>query len=162
WVAATTIIICLGQQFGMMMQRELRFELLAVADVVSSLCGGIVAITSAWLDAGVYALVFGGLTSAGTRTLWLITAMWHTWHPHLHFRISDLQGFVRFGLFQIGDRITNYVWTNADYFLIGRFLGSSALGVYRLAYETVVRPLSSVNPILNIVAYPVFARRQDD
>lgn len=162
WVVVTFVIVGLGQQFGMLMQRELRFRSLAVADVLASLSGAVVAVTSALLGAGAYALVFGGLASAGMRTLWLGAAMWRTWHPALHFRTSDLRGFVRFGLFQIGDRIANYVWTNADYILIGRFLGSSALGIYRLAYETVVRPLSSVNPILNIVAYPVFARHQED
>ena len=162
WVAATLVVMGLGQQFGMLMQRELLFRSLAIGDVLASLAGFVVAITSARLQAGAFALVFGGLAAATARTIWLGAIMWRTWHPVFHFRAADLRGFMRFGLFQIGDRISNYVWSNADYILIGRFLGSSALGIYRLAYETVVRPLSSVNPILNTIAYPIFARHQHD
>ncbi|MBI3680134.1 MAG: oligosaccharide flippase family protein, partial [Acidobacteria bacterium] len=103
-----------------------------------------------------------GLGAAAARAAWLISRGWTTWRPRLCFQRSHLRGFVRFGLYQIGDRITNYIWSNADYMLVGRILGSGPLGIYRLAYETVVRPLATVNPILNAVAYPVFSKRQED
>jgi O-antigen/teichoic acid export membrane protein len=62
----------------------------------------------------------------------------------------------------MGERTANYVWSNVDYLVVGRFLGAVPLGIYSLAYETVIRPFTTINPILNTVTYPVFTRKQTD
>jgi O-antigen/teichoic acid export membrane protein len=121
-----------------------------------------VAVISAVLGARAYSLVYGGLASSVVRASWLVGWGWKEWRPRVHFRFGDLAFFMRFGLFQMGDRVTNYIWNNVDYMLAGRILGSGPLGIYRLAFETVIRPLGTVNPILNRVAYPVFSKSQDD
>jgi teichuronic acid exporter len=62
----------------------------------------------------------------------------------------------------MGERMANYVWSNVDYLMVGRFLGAVPLGMYSLAYETVIRPLGSINSVLNTVVYPLFTKRQKD
>jgi len=162
WVAVTFIVTSLGLQFQTLAQRKLDFHHIAVGNALAPLVAFVVAVIAALKGAGAYALVYGSLASSSARTVWFIGRIWSFWHPKFHFRVSDLSEFMRLGMFQIGDRIANYVWNNADYALAGRFLGSAPLGIYRIAYETVVRPLATVNPILNTVALPVFAKRQDD
>jgi teichuronic acid exporter len=80
----------------------------------------------------------------------------------LHFRLSDVRGYIDFGLYQMGERTVNYLASNTDYILIGRFLGPGPLGVYSIAYQLVIKPVIYLNPMLNRVAFPVFATRQDD
>jgi len=161
WVALTFVVGAVGQPFAALAQRELRFDRLALVDMLAATVAFAVSVAAASLGAGAHSLVFGGLASSLARTGWFVGRGWHRWRPALRFRVGDLRTFRRFALFQVGDRIANYVWTNVDYLLVGRVLGSGPLGIYRLAYETVVRPLGTVNPILNLIALPVFAKRQD-
>jgi O-antigen/teichoic acid export membrane protein len=69
---------------------------------------------------------------------------------------------MRFSIFQIGERSAYYVGQKSDQMLIGIFLGADALGYYSFAYNLVAQPLSRINPILTSVAFPVFAKIQDD
>lgn len=162
WAAATFIPHAWGQQFRALAQRELQFQRIAVADTMGVAAGLAVSVASAGYGAGAYALVYGGLAMSAVKSLWISAGLWHHWRPHLHWRVGDVDPFLRFGAFQLGDRISNYIWNNADYLLIGRMLGSQALGYYRLAFEIVIRPLATLNPVLNTIAYPVFAKKQSD
>lgn len=162
WVALNFALTALGQQFRMLAQRELRFHVLAVSDVSLAVTAAAVSILLAVWGAGVYSLVFGGLASTAARSAVLLAAGWSRWRPSFHFHLGEIRGFLAFGGFQLGDRIFNYAWSNVDYLLAGRFLGAANLGIYRLAYELVVRPLGTINPIFNAVAYPLFAKKQHD
>jgi O-antigen/teichoic acid export membrane protein len=94
----------------------------------------------------------------------LIIASRAGWLPRLHFARADLAGFMSFGLFQMGERSINYLASNVDYLIIGRFLGAGPLGYYTLAYNLMIAPLRVINPAVTTVAFPAFARvqKQDD
>jgi len=162
WVTVSFLVTALGQQFQTLHLRELRFGSLAIADVLAALASLAVAVPAALSGAGAYSLVFGGLASSLLRSVWMACFGWSQWHPHFHFRLRDLHGFGRYGAVQMGDRVANYVWNNVDYLLAGRYLGSGPLGIYRLAFETVVRPLATVGPIMNRICIPIFSKAQDD
>jgi O-antigen/teichoic acid export membrane protein len=161
-IGATLLMVSVGQPFQMVAQRELMFQRLALAEFLMTLTSLIVAVTTALAGFRFYSIVLGGLAGAVVKSSYLLLSGWSFWRPHLHFARSDLTAFLRFGSYQLGERITNYAWNNADYLLVGRYLGAEPLGIYRLAYEIVVRPLGTINPILNTVSYPIFSRRQDD
>jgi len=59
-------------------------------------------------------------------------------------------------------RVIFYFNNNADNILIGRFLGSSALGIYAVAYNVMLAPLSRIAAPVVEVFTPAFARLQDD
>lgn len=162
WVAATFPVAAAGHQFQVLAQRNLHFNRLAILEITAALTGSVSSISLAYWGFGAYSLVFGGLLASASKAFLLILTGWREWHPSLRFRRTDLRGFLRFGAYQMGERTANYVWSNVDYLAVGRFLGADALGIYRLAYEVVVRPLGTINPILNTIAYPIFARKQND
>jgi O-antigen/teichoic acid export membrane protein len=58
----------------------------------------------------------------------------------------------------------NLVWVNlnTDNLLVGRFLGSVALGTYSVAYNVMVLPSSNITAPLRDVLYAAFARLQHD
>jgi O-antigen/teichoic acid export membrane protein len=161
-VCLTFVITPLGQQFEVLLQRELEFGLLARRNIAAAVAGLIVAVATAAAGQGVYALVWGQLAQATVRALTTAIVGWRRWRPRLHLRWRDLHGFMSFGLYQLGERSIYYWAANVDYLLIGRYLGPSQLGVYTIAYNLVVLPLGKLNPVLTKVAFPVFARRQDD
>jgi len=162
WAALTFVVGAFGQQFQAVAQRELQFQRMAMSDTLGVVAGFLASIIAAFLGAGVYSLIFGGLISATVKAGWISITGWRLWRPSWHWKKGDLTGLLGFGGFQIGDRTLNYIWNNADYMLIGRLLGSDALGLYRLAFETVVRPLETINPIVNKISYPVFAIKQTE
>jgi len=162
WAAVILPVTAIGNLFQMQMQKTLRFERLAKAEVGAVASGAAVAIVSAMYGQGVFALIWGQLASAGVRTCGFVAIGWRTWRPGLRFRREDLAGYLRFGIYQMGERGINYLSANIDYVVIGRFLGSEILGAYVMAYQLVILPITRINPILTRVAFPIFARRQTD
>jgi O-antigen/teichoic acid export membrane protein len=80
----------------------------------------------------------------------------------LHFRRSDLKGYMSFGLYQMGERTLNFIYSRMDQLLIGMFLGPIALGYYSFAWNLIIQPVNRINPILTKVAFPLFARIQNE
>ena len=151
-----------GQQFQVLLEKNLRFKELAVIDSGVAIVGAVVSISAALAGKGVFALVYGMLFSAAFKTLLLVAAGWREWRPNLHFRKSDLRGYLGFGLFQMGEKTVNYLNERFDQLLIATLLGAQELGYYNLAFGLVVMPIARINPVLTRVAFPVFARIQND
>lgn len=162
WAALVFLVIPLGQQFQALLQKELQFDQLAKVEIASTAIGTVIAISSAIFGQGVFSLIWGQLAEASTKALCLLRSGWAVWRPGLHLRWNDTKEYVAFGLYQMGERCLNYISANADYLIIGRFLGPETLGIYLLAYQLVTMPLARINPILTRVAFPVFARKQTD
>jgi O-antigen/teichoic acid export membrane protein len=152
----------IGQQFGWLLERELRFRPLGVVQIAAAVVGTVAAIAAAIGGAGVYALLVGMLVTVTMTALLLVCLGWRRWRPMLRLRWRDVRGYLDFGLYQMGERTVNYLASNTDYILIGRFLGPALLGTYSIAYQLVIKPLIYINPMLNRVAFPILATRQDD
>jgi O-antigen/teichoic acid export membrane protein len=162
YVSFIFLIIPIGQQFQFLMQKELKFNELAKIEIVSVVSGSFSSIALAFFGYGVLSLIWGQIITSAIKSLYLAFIGWKQWRPSFHFRKSDLEGFIDFGLYQMGSRIVQYIASNIDYMLIGRYLGKEALGVYSLAYQLITIPVTKINPIITKVAFPVFSLNQDD
>lgn len=160
--ATMFLIIPFGQQFQILLQKELKFKELAVISIVSMFLATLVTILLVYSGFGIYALVGGQLTNCFVMTLILCIFGWRNWRPSLHFKKEDLKGYLSFGLFQIGEKTVTYFNNSLDTIMIGKFLGAEALGYYTIAYNLIIIPLTKINPIINRVAFPVFSIIQDD
>jgi O-antigen/teichoic acid export membrane protein len=156
------LIMPIGQQFRSLLQKELEFRTLALVEILAAFSATTVAIITAVLGAGAYAFVWGLLSSTICSALLFGFIGWRRWRPRIHFRSAELKGYLSFGLYQMGERSVNYFTANVDYLVIGRYLGPEVLGIYMLAYRLVIFPLTTINPIINKVAFPVLARKQTD
>ena len=160
--ALSFLITPFGQQFQILLQKELNFNTLAKIEIFSAITNMFIAFGSALLGAGVYALIFGGLASAIARSTALSKIGFKKWRPSLYFSRKDLRGYLSFGLYQMGERTINYLNLNIDNLLIGSLLGAQSLGYYSMAHNIMLKPSSLINPIITKVAFPVFAKVQDD
>ena len=70
--------------------------------------------------------------------------------------------FGSFGIKTLLSKILGYIIVNTDNLLIGRYLGSFALGVYTIAYNLMVLPAARIALPVQTVFYAAFARLQDD
>lgn len=164
WVAVTFLIIPFGQQFESLMRRDFKFKDLAVRDMTSKTIAFIVAVVLAYQGAGVYSLIFANLAGALVGTILLLFWGVKNFAPRFIFSSRSLksQGFYSFGLFQMGEKFINYFNANFDTILIGKLLGMEALGLYNIAKTLVVKPYQIINPIITKVAFPTFAKVQND
>ncbi|HET8573175.1 MAG TPA: MOP flippase family protein [Edaphocola sp.] len=164
WTAVSFLILPWGQQFEALLRRDLRFKSLSVRDIVSKSIGLVIAVILAYKGFGVYALVYANLSGAlASVTLLLILGM-KDYRPSFIFSHKSLRnkGFFSFGLFQMGERMINYFNSNFDTILIGKILGMEALGLYNIAKILAMKPYQILNPIITKVAFPVFAKVQND
>lgn len=156
------LITPFGQQFQILLQKELKFDQLAKIEIISSFANFVSAITLAILGMGVFSLIWGQLAGTSLRVLLLFSWGWNHWRPAFHFSKRNLKGYISFGLYQMGEKAINYFNSNLDYLLIGSLLGAKALGYYTLAYNLVLRPSQRINPVITRVAFPVFSKLQND
>ena len=156
------LIVPLGQQFQVLMEKALEFRHLANIEVFGAGVGVVVAIVMALVRSDVLALVGGVLAGACAKAFVLAAIGWKRWRPSLIFRWQDLKGFVFFGLHHSGQRSANYITSNIDFFLIGSLLGAQPLGYYNVAYNLASLPSSKINAVLSRVFFPTFAVVQSD
>ena len=143
-----------------LLERSLAFDSLAKLEVTSAIAGAVVGIVLALLNFGVWSLVFQVLTSvfASTLLLWMSSP----WRPQWVFHWKEVGAVSRFSLNLTGFSIFNYFSRNADYLLIGRFLGAQELGYYTLAYRILLFPIQNISAVIGRVLYPVLSAFQDD
>jgi lipopolysaccharide exporter len=161
-VSLTFLIMPLGKQFEILLQKELRFDLLAKQRMSAAIAGAVVAIASAALGQGVWSLVWGQLGLAAMNTAMLMMVGWRQYRPTFHFNHKDLRGYLSFGLYQMGERSINFLAQRMDQLLIGGLLGAQSLGYYNFAFSLAIQPMSRINPIVTRVVFPVFAKVQND
>jgi O-antigen/teichoic acid export membrane protein len=143
-----------------MLEKNLAFNALAKIEIITILLASIVGISSAFIGFGVWSLVTQTLTIVSVTSILL----WNTsqWKPQFIFCLSDLKEVSSFSLNLTGFSIFNYFVRNADYILIGRFLGSQDLGYYTLAYRLMLYPIQNISGVIGRVMFPVLSKIQDD
>lgn len=162
WIALAFIAMPIGAISRGLVEKDLAFRSLAVAEVTAGLSGFTVAVGSAAMGADTLAIVWGFLTLNVVRTLILMVVARRVWRPSMHFARADLKGYLDFGAALAGQRGVNYLAGNADFILVGGLLGPQALGYYALAYNLANVPSARINFVTNQVFFPLFARIQDD
>jgi O-antigen/teichoic acid export membrane protein len=157
------IITAIGNQFRVLSQKEMRFHTIAIISVLAEIFSTAAAIIFAMKGFGVYSLVYAAIILAVVNSiLFLIYGLTHNQAPKLVFSPGELKGFYAFGLYQMGERVINFYTANIDKILIGKMAGMQVVGFYSLAWQLIVFPLSKINPIINSVAFPTYAKVQND
>lgn len=155
-------ITSFGQQFQILLQKEMHFQKISKIEIISKIVSFIGSVILAILGFGVYSLIWGYLISTILKTLMFVIEGFKFWKPNFYFKISECRGYIMFGVFQMGEKCVNYLAANMDYIIIGKFLGMQQLGIYYMAYNLVIFPLQRINPVLTNVAFPLFSKKQDD
>lgn len=154
------IIDSFGIVHDTLLRKELSFKKVAFIDTVETLGFGITSVGLALAGLGVWSLVYGYIAGSLARviSLWAV----HSWRPALNFNLNALNEFFGFAKNVLGFKVTSYLASNVDKFIIGRILGSVALGYYSMAYNISNFPREKLSGIIIRVGFPAFSRIQDD
>jgi PST family polysaccharide transporter len=141
--------------------RNMEYDKLAIVELSSVFVAGAVAICLALFGWGPHALVVQFLVSSliVNCVLWTMSS----WRPSTrHFSIASVSELFGFSAGLFGANTFNFLVRNSDNLLIGKFLGTNALGVYSRAYSTMLLPVRQIGAVLTRVMFPAFSRIQDD
>jgi len=161
-VGVIFLITPYGQQFFVLLEKELEFKVLAKISILNKFISLLVTSYLAYEGFGVYALVYGAIVSAIFATLQYMIIGLKSHKPSFVFDLRGVNEFLQFGLYQMGERTINYFNSQFDTILIGKLLGVENLGIYTIAKELIMKPAAIVNPVLTRVAFPTMSKIQDD
>ncbi len=147
-------------QHRAMLQRSMRFAMLAGIDIVSLVLSTATGIGMALAGLGYWALVALNVVqpAASLAGVWLATR----WIPGRPQRRSGIRSMLWFGGTITLNSVVVYLAYNVDKMLLGRFCGADALGIYGRAYQLINLPTENLNSTLGSVAFPALSRVQDD
>jgi O-antigen/teichoic acid export membrane protein len=157
-LAFSIVISAFSKTHFLQLQKSLDFKKAAVPEIVGVIGYSLVTILLAWLNYGVWSLVFGYLISELLRTLMLIIVT--PWQPRLEFNMRAARELFGFGKYVLGSTLTIYLFNNLDQIFIGRFLGPKLLGFYNLGYRTANLPAQNISNIIGRVMFPVYSLLQ--
>ncbi len=159
-IAGTFLFGGLTAQHSALLQRHMRFSLLAAADLLSLAAGVAVGIAMAWRGFSYWSLV--GMTAATAAANTLFVWLFSPWRPGLPRRGAGTSAMLRFGGHLTGFNVLNYFTCNFDNILIGATLGAGPLGIYAKAYNLLGLPIRQINGPMGAVALPALSRLQSD
>jgi len=142
-----------------LLNRATDFARIAAVQTGATLGSAVLTCVLVMLGHGAWGIVIGH-TSSGLITAVLANAA-RFYVPRGRFALDQSRDDIRFGLSVTGSSLLYHFYRNADYYLIGRFLGVGAVGVYRVAYDLAMTPIAALLGVVGRSALPVYARISD-
>jgi len=158
---ALTLVLAAGTSVQVaLLKKELKFRSIAIVSMAADLTSMIVAIASAAIGFGVWALVLKVLV---LRTIFL-AGSWiaSQWRPRFTFCIASLKEVLGFGASFFSTSMLIYITAKLSELVVGKFAGDSALGLYSNASKIVVAPIGLIKNQIVGVFFPAFSSIQDD
>jgi O-antigen/teichoic acid export membrane protein len=138
----------------------MNFRALELRIIAGTVAGAATGIPLAALGFGAWAIIAQQLanTAAATALLWILSP----WRPKWTFSLASVRSLGAFSANVFGQRLLYFAHRNVDNLLIGKYIGTAALGAYSLAYNVMLLPFSRIAGPIQQVMFPAFARMQHD
>lgn len=141
------------------LKRDLEFKKLATINNISILGAGIIAIILALLGVGVWAIVINTLLINFISIPLYYKAT--KWLPCKEFDTKLLKEILSFGAYTTATQVLLNFVNNADYLLLGKFIGPTAVGVYTIAYMMTNQVTGQISTMVDRVMFPFYSSIQD-
>lgn len=139
---------------------DLDFRAISLRSLLSSILSGIIGVSMAYFDFGVWALV--GQTIAAAVINLIFVMSYCRWIPKLQFSKDSFNRLFGFGRNMLIVNIINRVYMNLTSIVIGKFYNPKALGYYDRGVSLATFPVDNINGILGKITLPILAKIQDD
>jgi len=141
-----------------LLQKELKFNRIAIVEIGSVTVFGSVSVFLAMKGLGVWSLVYGLLAHriSDVILVWCVAQF----RPTFDFDWNEARQVFSFARNITGERISYFFSARMDYIIIGRLLGPVMLGYYTLASEITSLPQKRIAAIVSTVSLPTFSLLQ--
>jgi len=147
-----------GLIFQSLLQKSLSFKNISLIEIISVIIASSLTIIMAFAGYGVWSLIFGQLVGAAIKSIFFTIIGVKKYDIKFRMSVQKSKKYLRFGIFQFGDKIFNFLSFKIDQVVIGSILGLEALGYYNFAFNLAFKPYNIINPIFTRVAYPLLSK----
>lgn len=146
----------LGTTHDALLQKDLRFRARVVPELAQAVVKGGVSVALALLGWSVWSLVWGQIAGLAlwAAALWLVVP----WRPSLTLPVDLLRSMLGYGKGIVAVNVLAAVTHHADLAVVGRALGTTALGYYQIAYKIPEVAVTMVVRVTSKVLFPAFSR----
>jgi O-antigen/teichoic acid export membrane protein len=142
------------------LRKGLDFRKIAAGNACSVLCGLLVGVAVALRHRTVWALVLSLLSAsvAGLVMSWVL----RPYRPRLELRLDFARELFAFGRWVAALNLLNFLCMNVDGLLVGKLLGTQALGLYQMAAQFALLATLEVQAVVFGVTVPAFVLLRSD
>lgn len=154
------LLTAVAVQHSALLQRHLRYPVLTLIEILSSLLGVVAAIGMALGGLGYWAVVGMTLVSSAVYAVGVWVAA--GWIPGMPRSITAVRSMLSFGGTITLNSLVVYVAYNFEKVLLGRYWGADVLGLYDRGYKLINIPTAELNSAIGGVAFSALSRLQND
>ncbi|HMQ49154.1 MAG TPA: lipopolysaccharide biosynthesis protein [Saprospiraceae bacterium] len=150
-----------GAHYKALLQRNMQFKWLGLSDFWGKVAALVCSLILAWKGWGAYAILLGLTAHYATSSLFCLWKGRALFHLQGHFSWRNLQGHLEFAGKHLAERLGTHLVYQLDVLIIGKCLGTDALGVYDVFKRLLLRFSNIITQAVEKVAYPVLSRFQN-
>lgn len=159
-LAFTFPIVSIGHIHDILLRREMMFGKKFIPDTVKSFGKGLITVILALLGYGSWSLIYGQLAGEvlAVIALWIVMP----WRPQFVFVGDIAKKLLKYGFNIVSINALAILLNNAIYFLIGRFMGAAALGLFTIAFRIPDILIGQFYSLVSKAIFPFYAKIQDN
>jgi len=159
-VLAITVLLGNLQSMGMVQwQRDMAFLQLKSVVLIAEVAALLAATYVAWQTRSPWALVVASVVRS--LVVFVVPYVAHSFRPSRRFQPQIAGRILRYSTRMLGSGVLAYGILEGDAALVGKVLGATDLGLYRLATRLSNLPSTMVSQVLMQVMLPVYAQMQE-
>lgn len=140
--------------------KNMNFKILVLSKASAVIFGGVVACLMAFLGYSYWSLaaqIF--LTSVlSFIIIWIVS----NWRPSFYFDFNSVRKVLGLSSSLFLNSFLNYIASNLDNLLIGKFYSQKSLGLYSKSFSIISIPPSLITSVISKVMLPAFSEIQDN
>lgn len=140
-------------------RRDLNFKLITLVDTVKETCMSTITVILAFLGFKYWSIVWGQLVPLTLAAIYLMIKGERK--PAISFRYDALKDLFSFGAWSFVRSQLSFFSSRLDRLIVGRYLGTSILGIYDKSKSLSQMPTESISSNINNILYSSFSRIQD-
>ncbi len=141
-------------------QKDLQFNKQFYYDSSLFFVDTAISVALALITSSENSLIWGMIIGALVEVI--ISFVFFSPKPKFIFDREKILKVINRGKWITGAGAFNYMFLNLDDIIVGRFLGSTPLGLYQQGYKISSLPVSEVGEIFNKVTFPIYATIEGD
>lgn len=164
---ALTRVSCIGMIIAAMsfvqqarLTKRIDFKTQTKITFIASITSGVIGVTMALLNFGVWALVAQTLSAQAIRTILLW--FYNRWIPQIRFSYTSFRELFGFGWKLMLSGLLNTIWKDLYQVVVGKIYSPATLGQYTRAKGFSQLFSSNLTIVIQRVTYPVLSNIQDD
>lgn len=143
-----------------MLERALRFDLVAKAGLTASVASGLLAVVAAMNGVGIWTFAYQAIAYSAVNVLllWLLSG----WRPVGAVRLGAALPLARFGSFLALSGLLEVAYTQGFALVIGKLYGPRDLGFYNRGQNLQNLPANVLTAVITRVSLPVLSSKAED